>query len=307
MPSDKKNIGVEKDKLLPLREIPFQASTIETVDLAMYDFLDKNMSLHLTTNGGFKKVPVIWTSTERAYQIKHDKSLRDQEGTLILPVIALYRTNIRKDVNKRGGIQPHFIPGGGIKGQTFTIARRIKQDKTAAFENAAANRLINKRAKNSRFLMDKVDRKIVYETISIPIHVWVEISYTIVLRTEYQQQMNELLQPFVTKFGNINHFMIARDGHRYESFVDGSFSIQNNTESIGSEERKFETKVSVNVLGYLMGQGVNSDQPKIVVREGVAEVKMPRERVITGDLAVHAAFGTSTDDSNRGVDGGYKE
>ena len=304
MPSDIKNVGVEKDKLLPLREVPFQPSTIETIDLAMYDYLNKSLNLHLTTNEGFKKVPIIWTSTERAYQIKHDKSLRDQEGALILPAIALHRSSIRKDMNKRGGIQPHHVSNGDGRGQTFTVARRIKQDKTANFENSLADRLMNARTKKSRFLMDKVDRKIVYETMSIPIHVWVDVSYSITLRTDYQQQMNELIQPFATRFGNINHFVIARDGHRYESFVDGGFSIQDNSKSIGSDERTFETKININVLGYLQGQGENSDQPTIVVRENAVIVKTPREKVITQD---EITLGTTVVGNAVGVDGGFRE
>ena len=307
MPS-KDHIGVDKEKLSSLREVPFQASTIETIDLAMYDYLDKNLNLHAITNEGFKKVPIIWTSTERAYQIKHNKTLRDEEGTLILPVIALMRSGLRKDINKRGGFQPHHVPTGDNKGQRYTVARRINQNKTAEFETASSNRLWNGRVRaSSRFLTRNINRKIVYETISMPIHVWVDVSYTITLKTEYQQQINELLQPFITKFGNINHFSISRDGHRYESFVEGDFSTQDNLDSIEAEERKFETVINISVLGYLMGQGANSDQPKMVISENFVEIKMPRESVIVGDTAVHAGYGTSADDKNRGVDGGYRE
>ena len=294
---------MDKTKLAPLREIPFQLSTIETIDLAMFDYLDKRLNLHAMTNEGFKKVPIIWTATERAYQIKHNKSLRDQEGTLILPAIALHRSSVTKDLSQRGGIQPHHEPTGDIKGQTYTVARRIKQDKTAGFENAQSNRL----GAPSRFLMDKVDRKIVYETVSMPMHVWVNVAYSIALKTEYQQQMNELLQPFVTKFGNINHFKISRDNHSYESFVDGNFSFNNNLESLDEEERKFETKININVLGYLMGQGLNDDQPKMVVRESVTVVKTPREKVVMGDKPEQGSGGVAADDKDQGVDGGYKE
>ena len=307
MPSND-HVGVDKEKLLPLKEIPFQPSTIETIDLAMFDYLDKELNLQAMTNEGFKKVPIIWASTERAYQIKHNKSLRDQEGALILPAIALHRSNITKDMNKRGAFQPHHVPTGDNKGQTFVVARKIKQDKTAEFENAYSNRLWNARArKTSRFLTKKIDRKIVYETISMPIHVWVNVSYSITLKTEYQQQMNELLQPFATKFGNINHFRISRDRHSYESFVNGSFSINNNTESIGLEERKFETKIDIDVLGYLMGEGDNADQPSMVVRENVVEVRFPRERVIMEDPLSNAGAGIFPNNSNVGTDGGYRE
>jgi hypothetical protein len=36
--------------------------------------------------------------------------------------------------------------------------------------------------------------------------------------------MNELLQPFITFNGGINYFLISRDGHRYEAFVEQDFA-----------------------------------------------------------------------------------
>ena len=45
----------------------------------------------------------------------------------------------------------------------------------------------------------------------------------------------------------------------------------------------FETKVLIKVLGYLTGEGLNRDKPKITRRETVVEIKISRERVISGD------------------------
>ena len=38
------------------------------------------------------------------------------------------------------------------------------------------------------------------------------------------------------------------------------------------------------VLGYLMGEGNNQIRPKIIKRENAVKVKIPRERVILGDI-----------------------
>ena len=79
-------VGSEKvaDKL---HEIEFMPSTLETIDRAMLRYVDEDLNLFTTTNDGFKKVPVLWVSAERAFQIKHNKDLRDKEETLILPLI----------------------------------------------------------------------------------------------------------------------------------------------------------------------------------------------------------------------------
>ena len=42
-----------------------------------------------------------------------------------------------------------------------------------------------------------MNNKIVYESISIPMPVYVDVTYNLILRSEYQQQMNEMLTPFI--------------------------------------------------------------------------------------------------------------
>ena len=64
-------------------------STFETIDEAMFQWLDERVNIHCETNKGFKKTQIIWVSAERAYQIKNKKEIRDSSGALILPLITL--------------------------------------------------------------------------------------------------------------------------------------------------------------------------------------------------------------------------
>jgi hypothetical protein len=59
--------------------------------------------------------------------------------------------------------------------------------------------------------------------------------------------------------------------------------MSNNTSNLGEEERMFETKIDLKVLGYLLGEGENDEAPKIVTKESIVEVKLIRERSIVGD------------------------
>ena len=49
----------------------------------------------------------------------------------------------------------------------------------------------------------------------------------------------------------------------------------------------YETSIKIKVLGYLLGEGPNRERPKITIRENAVEVKIPRERVILGDIPQH--------------------
>ena len=67
------------------------------------------------------------------------------------------------------------------------------------------------------------------------------------------------------------------------SFIE-SYDASNNLGSLGQEERKFETKVSIKVLGYITRRGdSNEERPKIIKRETIVEIKLPRERVMLED------------------------
>ena len=105
----------------------------------------------------------------------------------------------------------------------------------------------------------------------------------ITIRTEYLQQMNDLILPFITKTGGINNFFFENEGHRYEAFIQQDFNPDTNIANLGDEERYFQTKIQIKVLGHLLGEGPNREKPKAIVRENLVDVKISRERVILGD------------------------
>ena len=277
-----------------LKEIPFMPSTLETVDYAIYNWLNDEMDLHTTTQDGFEKVPVIWSAAERAFQVKRSSDMRDLDGTLILPLITIERTVVTKDPTRKGTAWANIPPVKDEKGGSIMIARRIKQDKTANFANADSwrknsdtgpnQRTYPKRDAHNRLIENK---KVVYETITIPMPVYLDIVYSISIRTEYQEQMNDLVTPFVTRTGGVNYFIAKHDGHRFESFIQSSFAQENNVSAMETEYRKYETKIDIKTLGYIIGEGKNQEQPKMVVRENAVEVKLPRERVIVGHISEH--------------------
>ena len=76
---------------------------------------------------------------------------------------------------------------------------------------------------------------------------------------------------------------MENEGHRYEAFIDANFSSKDNTVDLQQNERLFETQINIKVLAHLVGDGVNSTKPKVVKRENIVDVKIPREYVIFGE------------------------
>ena len=276
-----------------LLEIQFMPSTLETIDRALHDFIDKELNLHVNTNKGWSKVPTIWVSAERAFQIKNDKDLRDSSGVLKLPLATIERTSVVKDPTFKGTFQAHMPDTG--KGLHYArrvnvpAARRINQKKTSNFKNAWSARKygVNNNVGHGQvnFPGAPTDKsRVVFETIYQPIPVYVKVMYSVKIKTEYLQQMNDIFQPFITKTGQINNFFISHEGHKFEGFVENDFAQSNNVAELGEEERNYETEIQLRILGYLMGEGPNDNKPKITVVENFVDVKIPRERVILGDI-----------------------
>jgi hypothetical protein len=273
--------------------ISFEPSTLETIDYSIYDFVDKELNIFCTTNKGFNKVPVIWQASERAFQIKDDKDLRDDNGTLIFPMISIARTGFEKSLTDKGVFYGNVYPINDAKGGSITVARKVGQNKTGNFLNADAYRKKNKIVGNKgnpgsqqiNFPSRKKanEKKIVYETLTMPAPSYVSVDYAITIRSEYQQQINEIVQPFVTITNGINYLVFKRDGHSYEAFVQSDFSSNNDITELGAETRVYETEISVRVLGYLIGGDKNEKRPNVVVRENAVEIRTARERVVVGD------------------------
>ena len=76
---------------------------------------------------------------------------------------------------------------------------------------------------------------------------------------------------------------MEKNKHRYEAFIQQDFAQTNNSSNLGEEERSFQTKVDIKVLGYLLGDGENEEVPKIIKKETIVELKLIRERTIVGD------------------------
>ena len=122
MPTDYSYTEV-KDADGNLLEIQFMPSTLETIDRALHDFIDKELNLHVNTNKGWSKVPTIWVSAERAFQIKNNKNLRDSSGVLKLPLATIERTSVVKDPTFKGTI----TLGGSMSQQPEGLTKRSLQ------------------------------------------------------------------------------------------------------------------------------------------------------------------------------------
>ena len=198
-----------------------------------------------------------------------------------MPIISVERTNIKKDPSKNIIPYASVDPIGDLRGGFLNVSRVIQQDKTRNFLNADSFR--RKSDENYPLKRFTKNNKVVYEYVSIPIPIYVEVSYNVVMRTEYQEQMNDLLTPYIRVTNGHQRIIIEHNNNKYEAFINGDYSFGNNISNYTNAERKYETTLTMRVVGYLIGDTKNQKQPKIVRRENAIQIRFANERVIVQD------------------------
>ena len=96
--------------------------------------------------------------------------------------------------------------------------------------------------------------------------------------------MNTLITPFVTRPGQVNAFVMRRNGHTYEAFIEQDFGFTNNVSDLGEDARMYTTEINIRVLGYLIGEGNDDDRPIVRVDENTVEYVFPSESVLPAGL-----------------------
>jgi hypothetical protein len=268
----------EGESKLTLKEVGMLASNIETIDMAMASWVKEDINISTRTNEGYDKVPVLWQVPERSFQIKNRKQLRDDAGALKLPLISIERTGIAKDPNRKGSFQANYYSDkkNGRPGR-WVIARRVIPSKTNAFATNAISQTATETDGTLQQYSPRANKKIVVQIVSIPIPVYINVTYKISLKSEYQQQMNDMLAPFIGRTGQINGFVMRRNGHLYEGFIEQDFTHSNNVNNLAEDMRMFTSEITIRVIGYLIGEGDNSDRPIVRIDENIVEFTYPTE------------------------------
>ena len=170
-------------------------SNMETIDRAFYDWVKNGLAVSATYPDGWKAVPILWSGAERAHQSKADVTIRDDNGNINLPVIVLERLSVNKE--KRGAYYGNILADSkGGTAATYQVARKISQTQTTKYSAAKNTTETTKSPYNIR----RDNKKVVYETYTIPQPVHVNIIYKITIKAQFQQQIGDSEKMYQTTF-----------------------------------------------------------------------------------------------------------
>ena len=271
---------------------------IEDVDRAVYDLFDSQIPFQVSQRGkqgkltqptkgateAIVKVPVIFATGERFAHVKKLIPFRDNNNTIILPLISVGRKSLSVGT-------PQILPGITHRGVSdFVLTRRL------AKEDADYQRVLNKLkyrnasdiASRSNFALQDVapgnsvipgtiasrrnggnlsytdlenDEPLltrlgdnIFEIITMPYPIFFSASYEVTFWTQFTQHMNTLTEIFLSaRTGVGQEYKIkSKKGYFYIAELESNASLNNNTDNFSDEERLIKSSFSLNVMGYVV-------------------------------------------------------
>lgn len=284
---------------------PIPPCGIEDVDAAVLRAFNSDIGLCVTAADGVLPVRAIFAAGERWNQVKSRPQLRDKNGALILPLIAMTRTGIAQDPTDD-------IAGRGINQQTGKlVVRRI-----VSSNDHSLQRLLNRVGARGLGLwrqphrapapdrpeigdLMRSDRNVaaggvmvqdltrsVIETVTIPAPQFVTLTYDIRVWTSYTVQMNEISERLIASYLPSDRAikLVSPKGYWFIGYVEGDgLKPDGNADAVGDEERLIRAQLTLRVPAYIiatqrpgMPQPTRSTLSSPLVSFDVPEVEEPK-------------------------------
>lgn len=163
--------------------------TLYDVDFAIKSFIDQTMQLRVEDNGESISVPTIYANSEKWTSIQRNGYLKDKKGKTLVPLITFRRSGVQ--------MTPQLRRNKVATTNQLAYVMQSKYNRLSPYD------------KFSSLYGTKMPR----EYFITPIPDYVDVTYDFILWTEYQSQLNLLVENFVyysgQSFGERNMFRFA--------------------------------------------------------------------------------------------------
>lgn len=253
---------------------------VEDVDTALFDLFSKEIPVFYKRprTSDVARVPVIFASGEKWSVLKQGRALRDDNNTLILPLITIMRTETSQNSSDD-------VAGRGINQQTGELIVRRKLDPTDRQYQALMNRIYLKSSRDVALTPDEVtdptalttDRRIgrsssqadrdagallvndrtmnVYETIVVPTPQFYTAKYDVVVWTQYMQHANPIMEGILGSMmpqGRCWRITSPKSKYWFVAYLeDGGPEMETNFDDMSQDERFIKHKFSIRVPAYM--------------------------------------------------------
>jgi len=199
---------------------------VKEIDTAVIKHIRNIMKPKIKEQNEIISVPVLYGNEERWKSIKNRGTLRDKNGTIILPIMVIKRTSLAMNP------ELPFSFDNDVQGKHISVIR--------------SNSGWSKNNRYDRFSVLTGQRP-VEEFIKTGMPDFVICTYSIVMMTSFIEQMNDLNNLWVE---HLETYFGDQTSHRFLSSLDGDISNEIEMESQG--ERIIRNELSLSIKGYMI-------------------------------------------------------
>lgn len=203
---------------------------LKDIDEAIFYYFTNVIKPSVLQNGADKTVPVLYGSPERWHSVQKDGYYRDRNGKIQLPLIMIKRDSVEKNRELGNKMDANLPTQFGVFEKSYS--KKNTYDRFSVLNN----------------------RSIAKEYQGVVMPDYVNLTYSCVIFTQYVAQMNKLVE-------NINYASDAYWGDpekfSFRAMIDNYATI---TELAQGQDRLVKTEFSINLLGHLVPNGINTLQ-----------------------------------------------
>ena len=228
---DKVVRGNRETTITPGRDFTNNYSiTLKDVDTAILGHIKNVIKPKVQEANETVDVTVMYGNEERWKSVRKRGVVRDRNGSIILPLIMLRRTEVSRN---------------DLSGQSFS------HDVTGEQVQVVRNVSWSKDNRYSRFGV-QTGMHPVYESLVTTMPTFSDINYDFVLWTNFIEQMNPLIETFVDQ--SHTYWGAAED----YKFLCTTYSITDASEMTADGERFVKSNFTVTAKAYLLPEQMNS-------------------------------------------------
>jgi len=201
---------------------------LKDIDGAIFYYFNNVIKPSVLQNGAKKDVPVLYGSPERWHAVQKEGFYRDRNGKIQLPLIMIKRDSVEKNRELANKMDANLPTQFGVFEKKWS--RKNQYDRFSLLNN----------------------RSILKEYQGVVMPDYVNIVYSCVIFTQYIEQMNKLIESINyasdSYWGNPDKFS-------FRAMID---NYSTSTTLNQGEDRTVKTEFSINLLGHIVPNSINT-------------------------------------------------
>lgn len=231
--------GVEDKSYTRENDIRRDVDTIKNLNVGLFDidnaikyYFDEVIKPEVVEFGNKIKVPVVYGSPEKWKNVQADGYFRDKQGKILVPLISYRRTSITKNKTLSSKIDANYPQLYYTQEVKYTQENRYDQ----------FNILTNS--------------KPIKTYISTVVPDYVDVTYDVVIWTDYVESMNKIVESIIYTEGSY-----WGDKHRFK-FRTKVDNFTNTTDLLADADRVVRTSFQLTLFGYIVPENLSVELSK---------------------------------------------